>query len=183
MNTQQFVANAVRTMRILWGALTASTVLLAFVALRMVPAPPSTAPGANLVVIAVVALGAAVASFLLPANLYRTAARRRRPPLAEPEPGPGGPRGPARFTEHDVATRMAFATYMTPFILSMALSESVSLDGVIEHVFRAPDALTYGLFAAGTLLAAVRYPRPARILAAFERAHGASFPAAGGRPY
>ncbi len=184
MNTQQFVMGAVRTMRILWAALTASTVLVAVVATFVVaPGPDAPVNGTNQLVIAVVALAGAVASFVIPVRVYRQAASRARHRIAEPEPVPGGERGPARFAEPDAATRQAFATWFAPFIVSMALSESVSLDGLIEHVFRAPPALAYGLFAAGTVLVALRFPRPEQVLAAWERVHGASFPAPPPRPY
>ncbi|HEY8091319.1 MAG TPA: hypothetical protein VIF09_25825 [Polyangiaceae bacterium] len=181
MNTQQFLARAVQTMRVLWAALTASTVLIAALTFFVVaPGPAGPVNDTNRFVIGLAALGGAIASFVVPMRIYRTAVARRRHEIAEGEPGPGG-RAPARFVDPDAAVRHATASWMSPFIIGMALSESVSLDGLVEHVFRAPTGVTAVFFVAGTALALVRFPRPAQILGTYERAQGATF-AASGRP-
>ena len=68
----------------------------------------------------------------------------------------------------------------TPFLVSMALSEAVSLLGLVLRAQGAP--LTHGmaLIAAGTVLAAVRLPTLERLVGPYERLHGASFAASDG---
>ncbi len=177
MSQARFAA-ALNTARILWGALTASTLLLAFVAVRARPPRLShtmdstvayTLAGAGVLV--------AITSFVLPARGYAAGVRGRRPEILEP-----GADGRARFANPEMAMTLATALYFTPFILSMALSEAVTLLGFVVYFQAGPDVVAWPLFAAGTLLAAVRFPTRARVLGAFERAHGASFPASTGGP-
>ena len=57
----------------------------------------------------------------------------------------------------------------------MALSEVVSLVGLVLHMFGAPLAISIPFFVAGTLLAAIRFPTLPRLVAPYERACGAKF--------
>jgi hypothetical protein len=87
---------------------------------------------------------------------------------------------PARFAQPVKAARHALASAQTSFILSMALSEAVSLLGLVLHMQGAPVEASTPFLAAGTLLAAIRFPTPARLLAPYERVHGATFAASTG---
>ena len=155
-----------RVIRILWGALTLSTVLLVVVSVVAQKDPQAALQPGQLPVLAVVALGAAVASFVLPARLARQASLKR-PAMGEGEPG--------RFAHAENAARSALARGQTGFILSMALSEVVSMVGLVLHMLGAPLAISSSFFAAGTLLAASHFPRLRRLVAPYERACGAKF--------
>jgi len=63
----------------------------------------------------------------------------------------------------------------TGFILSMALSEVVSMVGLVLHMFGAPLAISSPFFVAGTLLAVLHFPRLPRLVAPYEQACGAKF--------
>jgi hypothetical protein len=57
----------------------------------------------------------------------------------------------------------------------MALSEAVSMLGLALHMLGGPLAVSAPFFAAGTLLAAIRFPTLPRLVAPYERACGAKF--------
>jgi hypothetical protein len=59
----------------------------------------------------------------------------------------------------------------------MSLSEAVSLVGFALHMLGGPLPMSSALIAAGTLLAAYRFPTAARLVGPYERAHNASFAA------
>jgi hypothetical protein len=173
MTAAQVFARAMPTVRILWAALTVSNLMLAVVSFVVVPHVSAPPPDVNVIVIAMAAFAAAIASFVLPARLRG----RRSAEVAEPEPTPGGARGPARFVDPPRAARQAMARGQTGFILAMALSESISCDGLVTHMLGAPRAASLPFFVAGTLLCVIRFPTPARIVGPYERLHGASFAA------
>lgn len=159
--------------RILWGALTFSTVLVVVVSVIVKTDPQAALQPGQLPVLALVAVGAAVASFVLPARMAGQAIPKR-PAIVEGEPGPDGPQ-PGRFAHAEEAARRALGRSQTGFILSMALSEVVSLVGLVLHMFGAPLAISIPFFVAGTLLAAIRFPTLPRLVAPYERACGAKF--------
>ena len=83
----------------------------------------------------------------------------------------------ARFANPVEAARRAMALGQTTFILSMALSEAVSLVGLMLHMLGAPIMVSIPFFVVGTTLAAIRFPTVGRLVGDFERTHGASFAA------
>src|SRR5579883_1552809 len=108
---------ALPTMRILWAALLASVAIIAFMTTRL-PAQPDAARPMAVLVLAGVAAGCAVASFVLPAIVYAGNLRRRRPEVREPGPreaftyrsaaAAGDPIG--EFAEPDMAAVQAVAS-------------------------------------------------------------------------
>jgi hypothetical protein len=172
MDTQRILAKPMKVVRILWAALTFSNVLIGVVTCFM---PPPRGQ--------VFALAAAVASFIVPMRARAQALARVRVELLAGD-GPPVPDRPAgRFANPQDAARKAMANAFTPFIMSMALSEAVSLVGLSLHAVGGPLPLALGFVAAGTVLAASRFPTPARLLAPFERAKGATFAASDGGSY
>lgn len=137
------------------------------------PVPRGGIPMANVYVMIVAAVGASIASFVLPGMNYR----KRTVEVAEPEPAPGGMRGPARFVDPSRAASRALAVGQTSFILSMALSEVNACIGLSMHMLGAPHAWSLPFFAVAVALMSLRFPTPARILGPFERLHGATFAA------
>jgi hypothetical protein len=178
MKSQDVVARAMPTIRILWFALTVSTVLLAVVAFVVHP-QVRHAPDTTMVVFFGVLAGVlAVTSFVLPATAYASNAKRNPPEVYRPEPTAAAFQpAPPRFANPRKAAGQALAIAQTSFILSMALSEAVSLLGLALHMQGAPLEQCAPFLAAGTLLASLRFPTPARLLAPYERLHGATFAA------
>src|SRR5579883_1178992 len=118
---------ALPTMRILWAALLASVAIIAFMTTRL-PAQPDAARPMAVLVLAGVAAGCAVASFVLPAIVYAGNLRRRRPGPREAftyrsAAAAGDPIG--EFAEPDMAAVQAVASGQVAFILRLALSEAV----------------------------------------------------------
>ncbi|HEY3818295.1 MAG TPA: hypothetical protein VGL81_14045 [Polyangiaceae bacterium] len=183
MDTQRILAKPMKVVRILWAALTFSNVLIGVVTCFMPPPRGQVLQSQQLVMLSVFALAAAVASFIVPMRARAQALARVRVELLAGD-GPPVPDRPAgRFANPQDAARKAMANAFTPFIMSMALSEAVSLVGLSLHAVGGPLPLALGFVAAGTVLAASRFPTPARLLAPFERAKGATFAASDGGSY
>jgi hypothetical protein len=177
MKAQDVVARAMPTIRVLWFALTLSTVLLAVVAFVVHPEVRHAPDTTMVAFFGVLAAVLAVTSFVLPATTYASNAKRNPPEVYRPEPTAASFDAEARFANPRKAAGQALAVAQVSFILSMALSEAVSLLGLALHMQGAPIEACLPFLAAGTLLAAVRFPTPARLLAPYERIHGATFAA------
>ena len=176
MTPAQIIARALPTARILWAALTFSNVLLGVVTFVQ-PGGGKLEPMVVMVLYAY-ALASAIASFVLPMVASASATRKARAQVVETGAGPDGRPLPARFADPPAAARRALALGQTALIVGMALSESVSLIGLVLHmVGGASMTVSSSLIAAGTLLAAYRFPTPARLVGSYERAHQASFAA------
>jgi hypothetical protein len=137
------------------------------------PAPTGGVPLENVVILIVCALGASIASFVVPARMYA----KRKAEVAEPEPGPGGVRGPARFANPSRAVNDALGTGQTAFIQGMALSEANACLGLTVHMLGGPHTWSLPFFALAIVLMAIRFPTRKSILGPFERLHGATFAA------
>jgi hypothetical protein len=162
------------TARILWGALVVSTLLIAFMAFRL-PQDPHLHLDPNVeLILGVVAVGIAIASFVVPPLVATSNARRLDVGIFPANQLTGAT---ARFLDPQRAARQALGIGQTTLILSMALSEVPSLLGLVLHMQGAPTPHVVPLFAAGTLLSLVRFPTVARMKSPFERAVGATFAA------
>ncbi|HEX3345313.1 MAG TPA: hypothetical protein VHS09_12105, partial [Polyangiaceae bacterium] len=149
MNTQRFLAQQMRIVRILWAALTLSTVLVGVVTCLVRTPHGEAPPTQSFIMLAVAAFGAAVASFVVPGRMRAQALQRTRVEVF-PADGPvpeGAP--PGRFAQPAQAARRALGAALAPFILSMALSEAVSLTGLALHVIGGPLGLALALVGAG----------------------------------
>jgi hypothetical protein len=177
MNAQQVFQRMLPTVRILYGALVFSTLLLALAAFMVkvdVPQPPAPALEG---VLGMVAFTLTVASFVVPRLVGANAAKAARVEILPAEPGYAGAGTPARFADPAGAARRAMALGQTTFILKMALSEAVSCIGLMMHMLGAPNMLAIPFFVLGTTLAAIRFPTAGSLVSDFERAQGASFAA------
>lgn len=183
MTAHQFLTQQMKVVRILWAALTVSNVLIGVVTVVSHSSSRQAPDPSVQYVLFAAAIGAAVASFVLPARAQAQFLRNVRVEVLPPEPGPMGTGSSARFANPEVAARRAFTGALTPFILSMALSEVPSMVGLSFYTLGGPLGIALALVAAGTLLAASRFPTAARLLAPFERATGATFAASEGGAY
>jgi len=176
---------ALRTTRILWFALLLSVFLYAglpFTGLL----PPAKGPPLPIMsyALAAMSLALAVTSFLLPKTIYSGALRATQVETTE-EVAPSAFSEQYRaatpkarvFVDPNAAKSKAYAVFFTPFILSLALSEAIALFGLVLASLGFDKVVYLPFFGVGAVLIALRFPNEASILAAFERAHGASFPA------
>lgn len=175
---------ALLTMRILWFALLAACFLYVVIAYVFLKTPPALQPNPMMPpVFGFVSLTIAVTSFLLPRWLYQQAARavdvkteEEVAPSAFPERYRDAMPKRVMFSDPKAAMGKAFACFMTPFILSLALSEAIALFGFVLAQIGNPRPFTAPFFVAGAILIAIRFPTQSAILGMFERARGASFP-------
>lgn len=159
-----------RTMRVLWGAIFASSVgfagVVAFLRAQPPRGPAPVMPPVMPVALGAVALAVAVMSFVLPARFYATAVRNL---ASQPPDGEFG----GEFGGGDVpptVLRRLTGVFQTTFVLSVALSEAVSLFGVVLGILGAPWPIVAPFFAAGSLLILIRFPTHERIVEPYRRA-------------
>lgn len=86
----------------------------------------------------------------------------------------------AIFADPERAITQAYLSFMTPFIMSLALSEAIALFGLVLLQLGFGPTLPIPFFAVGILLVAIRFPRHSQVQEAFEQARGAVFPAQNG---
>lgn len=179
---------AMLTLRILWFALLASVFLYLGIAIAVlskvamkpqIPFMPFVLGGLSLVI--------AVLSFVLPPVIYAQVAKAVEIDVKDevvPSAFPSRYREalPKRqiFSDPQAATNKAFALFMTPFILSLALSEAIALFGLIlvQMGFGVLTGLPF--FFVGAVLIALRFPTEAKVRDMFEKARGAAFPTSNG---
>lgn len=174
------------TLRVLWAALLGSNVVYVAVSEVLRAQRPLDAPPVDLTMVgalAVAALITAVVSVFLPGRLLRAAARVA--PLAtrtrlDPDPDPfaaaqGFRRPPPTATAWDdpsAARDAALRAYRAPFIVGMALAESISIHGLVLAVLGAPRLAVAPFFALGVALQLARFPTEERVTEAFAEARG-----------
>ncbi len=166
--------------RVLWGALLAATLVYLYIG-EMAVDPEMEPNEALLPGLAVAALVSAVASFLLPRFIHRAAVARADLRVKDiPDPN-----GSVMFRERSSTIRVfadpnrarqrAYQLFLAPFILSLALTESIAIDGLILRFTGFPWVAALPFFAASWALYAVRFPRIRSVLAPLEAAEGARF--------
>lgn len=176
---------ALMTLRILWFALLMSTFLYMGISYGVLPKRAATPqiPIMPMVLgsLSLVLMGM---SFLLPRMTYQQAAKAADVKIEEevaPNAFPDRYREamPKRtvFTEPDAAMGKAFACFQAPFILSLALSEAIAIFGFVLAQLGFEMMASLPFFLVGAALIAIRFPQQANILAMFEQARGAAFPA------
>lgn len=172
-----------RVARILWGALFASTCVFLGVLLFVrqsgtIPAEP--AEPFMLIAFGVVALGVAAASIVVPRTTHRTSlGNAKLEVVTEVDERDGAAlfRDAAPtirvFANPDEARRVAHIRYHTPFILGMALSESIALFGFSLAMLGFPVLQVLPFWIVSWVLMIVRFPTPRRVFAALEEIHDA----------
>lgn len=131
---------------------------------------------------AAAALGCAIASFVVPRLVHRSAIAAQSLELREvPDPGaPVGFRGSAPTVReyadvaavHTAARTAGFA----PFVLSLALSEAISVMGLVSALLGRPPVVWGAFIAVGATLTAIRFPTDATFFAPIERHTGVAVP-------
>jgi hypothetical protein len=168
--------NALMTARILWGALLMS-VGLYLVVLQVVSLPPAPTDPALAAAFAVIAVTLAVTSVLLPRVVHRNLLKQVQLEVSE-ELDAGAFAGFYReatarqrvITDREAAHRAAWASFLAPHILRLALSEAVALLGFVLAFLGFQPLVWASFFAAGTVLLAIRFPTERSIVAPLEEA-------------
>jgi len=179
---------ALMTLRILWFALLMSTFLYMGIAYGVLPKKVAT-PQIPLMPMVLGSLSLVImgVSFILPRITYQQAAKAADVKIEEevaPNAFPDRYREamPKRtvFVEPNAAMGKAFACFQTPFILSLALSEAIALFGLVLAQLGFDMMTSLPFFLVGAVLIAIRFPQQANVIAMFEQARGATFPAQNG---
>jgi hypothetical protein len=169
---------ALTNARTVWAGILCS-VCLFYVALRMSTHSSAPADASSFFVFAALAVSGALASFFLPTYLHRRGARRTSLETREAETAiTANSTSTTRrvFVNPDKARSFARRLYQSWLILSLALSESVALVGLLLGFRGFPEERVLPFFVASLTLIAVRFPRahaPERML---ETSAGARFP-------
>lgn len=168
-----------RTQRILWAALLVASFIEAGISFY-VPVPPGMHPQQVMAIaIAAIAVVVAVVSFVLPATNIRLALRSLDAEVKE-EPAPPDEMGyreraPTVRTIH--LTQSSFRALLlrsqVPLILSLALSNAITLFGVVLSRLDHPPATFAPFLVVGSVLMAIRFPSEQRLIRAIERQHQA----------
>lgn len=177
-------AQLLLTPRILWAALLASQGI--YVALLVVPGLLERGEGAPdpqmIVALAVAALGTSVASFVMPVFLRRSAMARLSIPMRDvPDPNAvQGFRGVAptirEYVDPIAARQRAAGLAFVPLILSLALSEAVSIFGFLAGFTGHPPQVWAPFFAVGMTLTAIRFPTERSFFGPVETKTGVALP-------
>lgn len=170
--------------RLLWAALLMSQVVYA--AMILVPgliesmvAPDDGAPIVGFVAFAV---GSAIASFVVPTLLRRKGVAAQRFELREvPDPSaPVGFRGTAptlrEYADVPAVHAAARTAGFAPFVLSLALSEAISMTGIAAGFLGHPPVVWGAFVAVGMTLTAMRFPTEATFFAPVEQHTGVRVP-------
>jgi hypothetical protein len=172
-----------QTPRILWGALFASTVI--FFVIMLVVHPETSGPPEPIMAPALgfVALTTAVMSFIIPRMNYRQATANVKLDTVEESVDTGSDvlpyRGGAKrrvFTDAKAARKKALMIFQTPFILSLALSESIALYGFVLGFLGFHFLIALPFFIVSWVLIALRFPTEQKVFGQFETGTGAHFP-------
>lgn len=168
----------------LWGALLMSQVIYA--AMLLVPGliESVAVPDDDLSIVGMIAfaIASAIGSFVVPSLVRRKNVAAQRFELREvPDPSaPVGFRGTAPTIREyaDVAAVHAAARTagFAPLVLSLALSEAVSLMGIVAGFLGQPPVVWGAFVAVGMTLTAVRFPTETTFLAPVEQHTGVRVP-------
>ncbi len=170
--------------RILWGALLASQVI--YVVMLSVPGLLERGAGGVpdptfLPPLAIAAGGVAIASFVAP-MIFRRSALARASVETREIPDPEALQGFRRaatmreYVDPSAARKHAAALAFVPFVLSLALSEAISIFGFLAGFTGSPVEHWAPFFAAGMTLTAIRFPTERSFFGPFEAKTGIALP-------
>ncbi|UJR86979.1 Hypothetical protein I5071_90800 [Sandaracinus amylolyticus] len=167
----------------MWFAMLCSQlVYVALLAIPLVEVQPTAPDDTTLALLICLAIGCAIASFLVPPFLLRSAIERHRFELREvPDPtAPVGFRGVVptirEYTDPSAVRRQVSAIAFAPFIVSMALAEAVSAIGLVSAFLGQPAHVWGAFIATGMVLTAIRLPTDATFIGPIERHTGVPVP-------
>ena len=161
----------------LWGAIFSSTFMM-LGALFVVRPEGMTPDPMMLPVLGAVALGTACFTLIFPKRLFRAALQGLNVDTTEiedPTSLPGSGRMLKVPKHPEVALRAVFQRHQTPFILGLALGESVSLFGFVLGYLGFPLPFVLPFFVASWGLMAVQFPNRAAILREAQQVTGVHF--------
>lgn len=175
-----------RTIKILWAALSFSTVLFFGMTFVVKPQPNPDLPPFFPLILAAAALGSAVASFVVPQLQLKAGLRNMKlalkeeadPTASDVLPSSAAPRRKV-FADPNIALSQSVMLYQTNLILALALSEAVALFGFVLAFMGQPLVVYLPFFVVCWALMALRFPTPERAIGPVERAHGAHLSIAG----
>lgn len=174
----------VGTLRVLWAALLGSNAVYLVVSEVLREQRPPDAPPVDVTMVGALGLAsliAAVVSVLLPGRLLRGAAQGAplatraevsSDPLAATQGFRRAPPTAAAWDDPAAARDAALRAYRAPFIVGMALAESISINGLVLAALGAPRLTVAPFFALGAALQLARFPTEARVMEAFAEARG-----------
>ncbi len=180
MASARAVAARLMVPRILWLSMLTSIVFYGGILFSGAVPPPPETPAIPLPMLLAIALSCAVASFLVPVFLHRSALAKvefevDELPLQEAPTGyrtAGTSYRRLSPSVYDSAMRL----YSAPFIVSLALSEAVALFGFIGAYTGQPIPYCLPFLGVGALLIAVRFPTWRAALAPIEKQTSAVAP-------
>jgi hypothetical protein len=165
------------TARVLWAAILSSVGVM-FVVLRVAEHPSEPQKPELFPIFGFFALSVAAASVLLPARLHAEVARAQRLETRE-EPNTVTPDAPSAtrrvFVEPEKARAVAWRLFMSPFIISLALSEAVALSGFVLGFSGFPEERVLPFFLVSAVLLALRFPKASAAEKMLEKSLGATF--------
>lgn len=167
-----------KTVRILWLALVMTNAIYIGMVSSHAAISPDAAPPYMAEMFGALAFGIAILSIVMPARGFEAGLRNMKVELVEvPGEVVGSFRESAPLTrviaEPERALADAFVRFQTPFILGMALAESISLFGFMLGFMRAAPIVYMPFFAAGTVLMLSKFPTEQRMVRALERVKNA----------
>ena len=168
------------TPRIMWMALMMSNVMI-FVVLTLTAQPPQAPPDPIVfIVLAMIATSAAVAHFLLPERMRQAnvagsklETTERVDPNASVIFRDAAPRIRV-FVDEKAVAATGGRVFQTPFIVGMALAESIGIDGGVLVAMGFPVEHAVAFPAIGALLMIRSFPTRKAMLAPLEQHYGAT---------
>jgi hypothetical protein len=156
----------VSVQKVLWGAITGTTVLLLTVAVLL--DPTTNQPDPMLVpLLGMLALTSGGMSVFLPRQITRQQLRARGIPTRVRSPDErmfaDGPQTRERVIEDDAAVQRAVAPLQSGFVLGIALAESVALFGFVVLFLGNPLLLGLPFFVVSWALLLSKFPSKSRM--------------------
>jgi hypothetical protein len=168
---------ALATMKMLWAAISFSTVMFLVVGTTAAQTPEEPPQMVMLFAFAAVSLGLIGASQLLPKQLLVTALKAQKFQVVEPPAQErmfnDSPRRGRKFAEPAQVRQKLVQCSQTPFILGIALSEAVAIMGLMLMMLGFELTHSLGFFFVSWVLLLSKFPR----LESFQRVLEASYDA------
>lgn len=170
-----------QTPRILWFAILMSSVMFAVVAFIAAPKDLTISP-TMLVVLGAAAVMNSIGGFVLGMWLRRQGYMRAKFEVVEVPDTTAetmfrdAPPMVREFANPDKVRKRLMALAQTPFILELALSESVAIFGLVAAMLGAEPLTWLPFIVVGALLIMARFPTEARFIRGLERVYDARMP-------
>ena len=177
-----------RLLRILWAAISGSTVVFLVVLLVIrVQAPPTFEPDPlMLVVVGFTALAEAVMSVIMPKRMFAQTVRARKFEVvaraADERMFDDSGRRARAFADPAKSTQAAVPAYQTAMIIGLALAEAVALSGFALAQLGSPLLAVVPFFVVAGGLMATKFPSEPALVRSLEQAYDADLVGDEARP-